>query len=297
VFTGFHGSTNPWDVPTNSDVAERTHWQQGVVNYTHVAQNADDPFQNPYAAKALPVDVALGKIDTLDINNSYPGCVPIWHRLLNCGFRVPATAGTDCFLNRIFSQLPGGDRVYVQVKGPLTYADWIAGLKAGRSFVTSGPMLELTIDQLGPGEDIRILTPRKATVNAKASSAFPLGKVELLYNGKVAATLKTAADDLTAEFNQEVLLDKSGWLALRASAPGVPDSAKPLLYAHTNPIYVEVGGMPARSAEDARFFLKWIDDLSLAQRARNRIPNDEQRRHVQLQIEAARAVFEKMLKN
>ena len=89
-----------------------------MVNYTHVSQ-AEDWSKTPYAAKAIPIDVALGKIDTLDINNSWAASVPLWYRLLNCGFRVPATAGTDVFLNRIGSNLPGGDRVYVHVDGPL----------------------------------------------------------------------------------------------------------------------------------------------------------------------------------
>src|SRR5205823_6982716 len=119
--------------------------QKGVVNYTHVAQ-AEDWSKTPYAAKSIPIDVALGKIDTLDINNSWAASVPLWYRLLNCGFRVPATAGTDVFLNRIDSRLPGGDRVYVRVEGGLTYKGWIEGLKAGRSFVTNGPMLTFTAD-------------------------------------------------------------------------------------------------------------------------------------------------------
>src|SRR5581483_10433613 len=35
VRTGLKDTTNPWDIPTNADVADRTHWQQGHVNYTH----------------------------------------------------------------------------------------------------------------------------------------------------------------------------------------------------------------------------------------------------------------------
>src|SRR5262249_55981641 len=159
--TGFRDTTNPWDIPTNADVADRTHWQKGHVNYTHAVQNADKPFLNPYAAKGLPIDVALGKVDSLDLNNAYAGTVPIWHRLLNCGSRVPPSAGTDCFLTRIFSQLPGGDRVYVHVDGALTYAGWIDGLKRGRSFVTNGPMLELTVDGKELGSVIQLAGPGK----------------------------------------------------------------------------------------------------------------------------------------
>ena len=38
VFTGFPGTTNPWDTPSNADIADRTHWQKGVINYTHIAR-------------------------------------------------------------------------------------------------------------------------------------------------------------------------------------------------------------------------------------------------------------------
>ncbi len=294
VFTGFKDTTNPWDIPTNADIADRAHWQKGHVNYTHPVQNPQKPFENPYAAKGLPIDVALGKIDSLDLNNAYAGTVPVWYRLLNCGFRLPASAGTDCFLNRIFSNLPGGDRVYVQVEGALTYAGWIDGLKKGRSFVNNGPMLELSVEQHGLGGVIKLDRPRKLKVKARARSQFPLAKVELIHSGQVAAAIPLSPDGLSANFEQELLVDKSGWLALRASGPGHADSPLPALFAHTSPIYFEVAGAPLRSRDDALFFLSWIDELSLLVRARDRVPNDELRRHIQSQMEAARAVYARM---
>lgn len=294
IMTGFKDTTNPWDIPTNGDIADRTHWQKGHVNYTHPAQNADDPFQNPYAAKGMPMDVALGKIDSLDLNASYAGTVPIWHRFLNLGFRLSASAGTDCFLNKILSQLPGGDRVYVKINGPLTYEAWIAGLHAGRTFVTNGPMLELALDKAQIGDEIKLAVPQKVIVRANARAAFPLAKVEVLYNGK--PIVSVSPDSKTATIKQEILLDKSGWLALRAQGPGHPDSPLPALYAHTSPIYVTLAGQTPRSRADALFFLAWIDRLSLAQRERDRIPTEPLRRHVQDQIEAARAVYARMAK-
>jgi hypothetical protein len=296
VMTGFKDTTNPWDIPTNADIADRTHWQNGHVNYTHAVQNPVKPFENPYAAKALPIDVALGKIDTLDLNNSYAGTVPIWHRLLNCGFRLPPSAGTDCFLNRIFSQLPGGDRVYVRIEGGMTYAGWIDGLKKGRSFVTNGPMLELTADGQELGGVVKLTEPRKVMVKAKARSQFPLTQVELLVNGQVAAMLPLAKDDLSAKLEQGVALERSGWIALRASGPGNQNSPLPNLFAHTAPIYVEVAGAPARSRADAQFFLKWIDDLDVMVRARDRVPDDALRKHIQAQMDAARAVYTRIAK-
>src|SRR5262249_14464871 len=156
----------PWDSPSNGDAADRAHWQNGVVNYTHVAQAtpAEDWSKTPYAGKSIPIDVALGKIDTLDINASWAGSVPLWHRLLNCGFKVPATAGTDVFLNRISSNLPGGDRVYVHSGNPLTYDKWIDGLRTGKSFVTNGPMLTFTVDGQEPGSVLKFAAKPRVRV-------------------------------------------------------------------------------------------------------------------------------------
>ena len=70
------------------------------------------------------------------------------------GVRITASAGTDVFLNRIRSFLPGDERVYVKVEGPLTYEKWIAGLRAGRSFVSNGPILELSVDGKEIGDTV-----------------------------------------------------------------------------------------------------------------------------------------------
>ncbi len=296
IFTGFKGTTNPHDMPSNSDIADRAHWQKGVVNYTHVSQG-EDWSKTPYAAKSIPIDVALGKIDTLDINNSWAASVLLWYRLLNCGFRVPATAGTDVFLNRIDSRLPGGDRVYVHVEGGLSYQGWIDGLKAGKSFVTNGPMLTFTANGKQPGAVLTVGEKPKIRVNATARSRFPLVKAELVHNGKVIATAKLDDDRLRATLDQEVTLDRGGWLAFRADGRGTSDTPTPDLNAHTNPVYVEAGGVAPRSAEDARAFLKWIDQFEILLRARNRFPTEQLRNQAQEQIEAARLVYARIIRD
>jgi hypothetical protein len=296
VFTGFAGTTNPYDAPSNADIADRAHWQKGVVNYTHVAQ-ANDWTKTPYAAKAIPIDVALGKIDTLDINNTWAAAVPLWYRLLNCGFRVPAAAGTDVFLNRISSNLPGGDRVYVHIAGPLSYEHWIDGLKAGKSFVTSGPMLTFSANGEGPGAVLKVGEKPKVRVKATARSLFPLAKAELIHNGKVIATARLAEDGLTATLDQDVTLDRGGWLAFRAEGPGTGDTATSALNAHSNPVYVEVNGVAPRSAEEARAFLRWIDQFEILLRSRNRFPAEKLRQQAQEQIEAARLVYGRIIRD
>lgn len=294
VMTGFKDTTNPWDIPTNSDIADKTHWQGGHVNYTHVAQRPDDPYENPYTGKGIPIDVALGKIDSLDLNASYGGTVVLWHKLLNCGFHLPASAGTDVFLNRVVSRLPGGDRVYVKCDGPLTYAKWIEGLRQGRSFVTNGPMLQFSIGTHQIGDTIGLDVAKEVSASLKAESHFPMAKVELVYNGKVISDVPLSDDKRTATLETKIRLDKSGWLSLRASGPGHADHPIGSLDAHTSPIYVQLAGSPAGAREDAEYFLKWIDRLSLAVRLRDRIPNDDLRKHVNSQLESARAIYNKI---
>ncbi len=294
IMTGFKDTTNPFDIPTNSDVAQRTHIQNGLVNYTHVAQRPDDPYENPYTGKSIPIDVALGNIDTLDLNASYAGTVPLWYRLLNCGFRLTASAGTDCFLNRIRSRLPGGDRVYVQLDGPLTYDKWIEGLRAGRSFVTNGPMLELTVDGKAIGDTIRLAGSGTVQVRASATTRFPFDRLELIQDGKVVATAKPEGEQLECSLDEVVKVNRSGWLSVRASGPGHRDHPVGTQYSHTSPIYLDVAGKPASTKADAEYFLKWIDRLHLAVRVRDRIPSDELKQHVEAQLDAAREVYRRL---
>lgn len=287
IFTGFKDTTNPWDVPTNADIADHAHLQGGHVNYTHPAANAADPYLSAYSAKSLPVDVALGKIDSLDINWSYEPTLGLWYRLLNCGFRLPASAGSDCFLNRIWSRLPGSDRAYVQVDGEFAYEAWVRGLKAGRSFVTNGPILELTADGKRLGETIELAAPGTVAVRARAVHAAALERVELVQNGAVVLAGRLSDDTLEGTIEADVKIDRSGWLSFRAFGRG-------RIQAHTSPVYLKVAGAPLRSRPDAEYFLRWIDRLEEAFEKRRRVPADDLSRRARSQLQAAREVYRRI---
>jgi hypothetical protein len=260
--------------------------QDGHVNFTHPASSSGDPFLGAYAAKSVPVDVALGKIDSLDINWGEP-TLQLWYGLLNCGFRLPASAGTDCFLNRIRSRLPGSDRAYVKIDNGFSYAAWIRNLKAGRSFVTSGPLLEFLVDGKFLGETIQLSVSGTISVRASASWQSPLDRVELVYNGAIVGTGKFSADHLTATLEQTVKIERSGWLCFRVFA-------QDRTLAHSSPIYVTVAGKPTVSRDDAQYFLQWIDRLEAKLNERSRIPSPALRTHVEDQLSAAREVYRKI---
>lgn len=295
IFTGFLRTTHPWDVPTNADIADHTHDQGGFVNYTHPAMTPSDPYHGPYTAKELPVDVALGKVDSIDVMGSnHVANLPLWYRLLNCGFRIPASAGTDCFLNRIVSKLPGSDRAYVRIDGPFSYGRWIEGLKAGRTFVTNGPMLEFEADGKGSGETIRIRSGETVRVRTTARAQYPLSRLEVVLNSRVVATVEGAKGETSISIDRAIPVEASGWLAVRASGASHPDHPGPSLYGHTTPIYIEVPDKPVAAKADAEYFLQWIDRLAAAVQERDRIPS-RRRSHVQEQFDAARSVYRKLV--
>jgi hypothetical protein len=168
---------------------------------------------------------------------------------------------------------------------------------AGRSFVTSGPMLEFTVNGSEPGGVLKLGEKPKVRVKARARSQFPLAKAEVIYNGWVVATAALSDDRLTAALDQELTLDRGGWVAFRASGPGTADTPTGSLNAHTNPVYVEAGGAVYRSAAEARAFLNWIDRFELLLRVRDRFPTPQHRQQAQEQLEAARQVYARIARD
>jgi TolB protein len=297
IMTGFKNTTNPWDVPTNGEILRRTRMQNGSAGYTHPSTNPDDPYDQAYSAKGLPVDAALGLVDCADVmGNVYPAVIDFWYRLLNAGFRLPASAGTDCFLNRVYMGPPGWGRVYVKIDGEFTYEKWVAGLKEGRSFVSNGPVVELTVNDAVPGDSVSLDEPGKVRIQGRLRSAYPIRRLEVIFNGKVIATGLMDGDDTGGSVDAEVEIPESGWLALRAAG-------KPVQFwwgrehgAHTNPVYVKVHGRPQPVADSARYFLEWIDRLENDLLERHRVPVGE-RDDVAKHLDLARAIYRSKLKS
>ena len=242
IMTGFQGTTNPWDVPTNSDIAQRVIEQErALVSYTHPAGNRLDLYDQPYSAKGMPVEAALGKVMLMDVmGHTYDGSLQLWYRLLNCGLKVYASAGTDCFLNRVRSLPPGWARTYVNLPEGLSYNKWTEGQRQGRSFITNGPMLTFRYEgNPAAGSSVTSEKPAGILFKAKAESQYPMDRVEFVFNGEVVKTLDLSDDKLSAEFDGQIQIPESGWLALRAHGPAHVDVIREP-NAHTNPIWITI---------------------------------------------------------
>jgi hypothetical protein len=189
----------------------------------------------------------------------------VWYRLLNLGFRVPAGAGTDAttdYAAPIRGQV-GMNRVYALVPhdpAGVGIDAWMDSLKKGRTFATNGPLIEFTLGGERVGEELKFEGPEAAVAfTAKLRSIVPVDHLEVVCNGRVAATLKLSGTRDSADATGTVPMQESGWCLLRASS----DAAEyPVLdnyvYATTSPVYVTIGGKRPQSPQDAKYFAAWI---------------------------------------
>jgi hypothetical protein len=173
----------------------------------------------------------------------------VYYRFLNCGFRLPVSAGSA---SGVKAAPLGYNRVYVKLDGPFSYDRWFRALKAGRSFATNGPMLFLTVDGKSPGDLLRMSGRSKVRIHAEVSSKTPMDRLEIIFKGRTVHTVR-GSGTLTADFSYEV--GETGWFAARAFEK--PDHT--VRFAHTSPVYIEVNGQSGVVRHDAQFFIDWID--------------------------------------
>ena len=217
------------------------------------------------ASTLIPVDVALGKGDFYDIGAIWSdeiGSSELYYRLLNCGFRIAATAGTDNFSDVWRDPPPGSDRTYAHVRGPLSLESWLAAIKAQHTFGSTGPLLFLDVAGHEPGDEIQLGKGASTSlrVRAEATSITPLSRLDVIVNGKVAASV-SASDSGRMVLDRSVAVPAGGWIAARVIGPSSRYVADSYAFAQTSPVYIVRNGQPFTSAEDARFFVQTMDAI------------------------------------
>jgi hypothetical protein len=180
----------------------------------------------------------------------------------------------------------------VKLTNGLGYSEWMRGQKAGRSFVTTGPMLEWSVDAREPGDTLRLNGPSQLQVLARASSQFPLKTLQLIVNGEILPTSVVTNKAGELIMDKKVKIDRAGWLAVRCTSANNSSSGGMALGAHSNPIYIEMPGRPFDARADAEFFLAWIDRLDADLKKRDRIPVGLEQ--VKAQLDAARAAYRRL---
>src|SRR5258708_14896414 len=178
----------------NADVADLAHAQGAVFGYVHPFDTQPDPTDTTERLTyELPVDAALGKVDYMEVMGYSDHRITsgIWYRLLNCGFRVPGGAGSAAFPSVASLRGPPGlVRVFVRSGPALDRSSFMAGLKAGRTFVTNAPLLEFTLGGREIGDEIRLPAGGgRLTARVGLRSGVPVHHLAVIGHGRGVATL------------------------------------------------------------------------------------------------------------
>ena len=222
-----------------ADWADRCRAAGGLVVAAH--------FPLPYAE--IAADIVAGKIDAIETQALAPGLddpsVLEWYRFLNLGYRLPIVAGTD----KMSAEVPvGAVRTYSHLltDEALTFDAWAAAVRAGRTFVTSGPILELEVDGHEPGDVIRLPSAGRLEIALRARAAQPvISDLELVVDGRVVAATSAAAGSTELALHETVEIAAGAWIAARTrSGNEIRSAFATSMAAHTSPVYVEVEDRP-----------------------------------------------------
>jgi hypothetical protein len=263
-----------WDLPifrwakSQGAVVGFAHSGWGLEVMSDDLPNYEMPGFDGIGANEYIVDVT--QPDLVDfisaVDTPYVWELSIWYHTLNAGFRTRIAGETD--FPCIFDQRVGIGRSYTKLDS-LSYSNWLAALKAGRSYVSDGKshlmdfQVQDTLVGVGASE-VRLAQPSHVHAQVKVAAYLgPLpdqsirGKrysekpywdverarigdtrevpVELVINGEVADRKNVLADGQVHDVAFDVPVTKSSWIAARI-----------LPAAHTNPIFVLVDGKPVR---------------------------------------------------
>jgi hypothetical protein len=221
-------------------VFEASHEQGGVSGYAHMGQLFN-------GRRGLAVDVPFGLVDFIEVLQGGRLVTDTWYPFLNLGFKVNPAAGSD--YPYFGPSLPGVERYYVKLPGAFDADAWYAAFRAGRVFVTNGPLLDFTINGAGMGEEIRVARGARLDVVAAARlnpDIDQLDRVELIVHGDVVGTERASGD--SAELKHTLTAERSMWVAVRALGRREAERSGPITalsaVAHTAPIYVIVDDQP-----------------------------------------------------
>lgn len=220
----------------------------GLSGYAH--------FGTTGARNGLAVDAPEGLVDFLEVLQTRRLETAVLYEMWNLGIRLTPTAGTDYPCGGVAS-LPGQERFYAAVREPRSPRAWLDAIEAGRTFVTNGPMLSLTVEEHGIGDVVEL--GRAGPVRVRGEVRYDparerIDRLELVHNGDVIATAEGEVASGRLSLDAAPWIDATSWLALRATGErlrAVADGTRPPVFAHTGTIGVTIPGTPGLDQQEA----------------------------------------------
>ncbi len=220
---------------TLSDWADRAHAQGGYVINPH--------FPNPNGEPAALV--ATGRLDAVEMIRQNPFNHSEYYRYLSGGYRLPLVGGTD----KMSSDVPVGlYRTYARLGDTeFTYDNWCKAVAAGRTFLSGGPIIHLSVDGREIGDTVVLSGAGTVEVEAWAESILPINTLQIVQDGRVVASSESSGGTRRLEIRERLSVDGHTWIAARCGGPDYEgmahhDGWQRGVFAHTSPVYVAVGG-------------------------------------------------------
>lgn len=295
--TGYEGTGIESLYPSNTDMFRKAIHQGAVTGYVHPFAGDADPLETGLGvAKGFPVDAALGTTHCLEWSNSSRAELAVWHHALNNDLRITPTGGEDSISNLHNSKLVGSVRTYAYLGSNVSGPAFVDALKVGKTFFTSGPLLDLKINGKIPGEEIKLpASGGTISLTANVMSVTPLTKAVIYNNGKILKEIPLSADKLSATLTEKIPVTGSGWFTIYTEGAPTPFLDTTYPQASTNAIRVYVGDQKIRNKESAEYFIKWIDKLHDMADVWAMWRSQKEKDHVYVQFKEARAIYESFL--
>jgi len=302
-YSAYPGTAAASIYPDNASIARLAREQGAAVGYVHpFLPPPPNPAGDPVLTNAFPVDVALGLVDYYEVVGFADPVTSaeVWYGLLNCGLKVAAAGGTDAMANYASLRGPVGiNRTYAYVPDQSTdpatrQRQWLDALKSGRTLATNGPLIGLVVDGQLPGAQLSLENgATELSYSGFLRSIVPVDHLELLLNGEVIRTFDLGESRMSVDLSGKVTVDASGWLLLRAWN----DDAHPMIfdlypYATTTPVYLNVEDSPARSTDDAEYFIAWLERIRESVNAHEDFNSASERQLIIDNLDAAEQRFE-----
>lgn len=276
------------------------------------------PKMDGIGANEYVVTVTEGLVDFYSAGDTpAPWELNMWYHTLNCGFRTRLSGETD--FPCIFDERVGIARSYFKPDSALSYDAYVAAIKKGRSYVSDGysHIIDFRANDVEVGtanSELSLKQPGSVNIQAKAAAWLPpapdekgrqiaarplteqpfwhierarIGNtrevgVELIINGIPVDTTQILADGKLHNIQFTYPMQRSGWAALRIFPS-----------AHTNPIFITLGGQPIRVRQSAGWCRQAVDQCWKMKKDNIR---SEERNAAQAAYNKARKVYEALMR-
>jgi hypothetical protein len=222
-----------------ADWCDQCHRKRGLVIGRALHWSDSDRW---YGGEVL-ADAILGKIDAVSF---WEDAVDWWYTLLSMGLRLPIVANLllrPLGMQRTFARLQSGQE--------FSYANWIEAIRAGRTAVSWGPFVTLTVNGHDPGACVDLdHGDKQIEIRAEATAREAFDELQIVHDGDIVLRGHPRRDGVfQARLAADHALTRSGWLAARCT--GLATSPTQNIDAHTSPIYIRVDGQPPPVDVDA----------------------------------------------